>query len=220
MTQLITDMLSRYTYEAAFIVLFLCGLGLPLPEEVTLIGTGILLYKGEVAFLHMATVCSVAILLGDSVPYWIGRRWGPAALKLGWVSRILHPERFARLQQRFKEHGQWTTFGFRFLPGLRIPGYFVAGMLGMRYWRFIVVDALGVLISVPASIYIGKLLGDQMDQLHKTMKNFHLILGFLVFVAVTFAIIWRTRAKRAMEGKSGNDATTPTLPPVEPPAQP
>lgn len=216
MTDLITQMMSQYTYEAAFVVLFLCGLGLPLPEEVTLIGSGLLLYKGQVEFVHITVVCSLAILLGDSVPYWIGRRWGPAALRLRWVSRILHPERFAKLQQKFNEHGQWTTFGFRFLPGLRIPGYFMAGMLGMRYWRFILLDTVGVLISVPISIYIGKVLGDQMDQLQRTMKNFHLLLGFLVVVAVAFAIVWRMRAKRAMEAKQITSEPPPPQPPTLP----
>lgn len=217
MTDLITNLLSRYTYEAAFTVLFLCGLGLPLPEEVTLIGSGLLLYQGQVEFLKITIVCSVAILLGDSVPYWIGRRWGPAALKLRWVSKILHPERFARLQQKFHDHGQWATFGFRFFMGLRIPGYFMAGMMGMKYWRFILLDTLGILITVPISIYLGKLLGDQVDKLHATMKHFHLLLAFLVVVSVTFAVIWRVRAKRAMDAKNGSASPPSELPPVRGP---
>ena len=214
MSDLISQLLTKYTYEAAFTVLLLCGLGLPLPEEVTLIGSGILLYKGQVEFVHISVVCGLAILLGDSIPYWIGRRWGPAALRLRWVSRVMHPERFAKLQQMFKDHGQWTTFGCRVLPGLRIPGYFVAGMMGMRYWRFILLDTAGVLITVPVSIYIGKLLGGQMDELHKTMKNFHLLLGFLVIVAVIFAISWKIRAKRGLNGKNGHAA--PPSPPSPP----
>ena len=214
MSDLISELLAKYTYEAAFTVLLLCGLGLPLPEEVTLIGSGILLYKGQVDFVHITIVCGLAILLGDSIPYWIGRRWGPAALRSRLVSRVLHPERFAKLQQMFKDHGQWTTFGCRVLPGLRIPGYFVAGMMGMKYWRFILLDALGVLITVPVSIYIGKLLGGRLDELHKTMKNFHLILGFLVVVAVIVGITWKIRQKRGLNGKSG------ALPPQPPPAPP
>ena len=212
MSDLISELLAKYTYEAASTVLLLCGLGLPLPEEVTLIGSGILLYKGQVEFLRITVVCSLAILLGDSIPYWIGRRWGPAALTLPVVRKVLHPERFAKLQQMFKDHGQWTTFGCRVLPGLRIPGYFMAGMMGMKYWRFILLDALGVVITVPISIYIGKLLGGQMDELHKTMKNFHLLLGFLVVAAVILGITWKVRQKRGLNGKGG------ALPPQPPPA--
>ena len=215
MSDLISQLLGEYNYYAAFTVLFLCGLGLPIPEEVTLIGSGILLYLGKVEFLPITAVCSVAILLGDSVPYWIGRRWGSAALKLPLVRRVLHPERFARLQQKFNDHGQWATFGFRFFMGLRIPGYFMAGMMGMKYWRFIFLDALGVLISVPISIWIGKLLGDQVDKLHATMKNFHLFLAFAVVIAVAFAIVWKVRARRGLNGKSG-----PAAPPSQPSTPP
>src|SRR5262245_865633 len=203
MADLISQLLGEYNYYAAFTVLFLCGLGLPIPEEVTLIGSGILLYLGKVEFLPITAVCSVAILLGDSVPYWIGRRWGPSALNLPVVRRVLHPERFARLQQKFQDHGQWATFGFRFFMGLRIPGYFMAGMMGMKYLRFIILDALGVLISVPISIWIGKLLGDQVDKLHATMKNFHLFLAFAVVIAVAFAIVWKVRSRRGQNGKAG-----------------
>jgi membrane protein DedA with SNARE-associated domain len=212
MADLITQLLGEYNYYAAFVVLFLCGLGLPIPEEVTLIGSGILLYLGKVEYLPITAVCSIAILLGDSVPYWIGRRWGPSALRLKWVSKVLHPERFARLQKKFEEHGQWATFSFRFFMGLRIPGYFMAGMMGMKYWRFALLDTLGILISVPISIYIGKLLGDQVDKLQATMKNFHFFLLFGVVLAVSLAVVWKMRARRALAGKTG-PASQPPQPP-------
>lgn len=197
---LIADALGRFNYLAPFTVLFLCGVGLPIPEEVTLIGAGLLLHAGEVGFLPITAVCSAAILLGDSVPYWIGRRWGLQALQVRWVGKLLHPERFARLQKRFEEHGQWATFGFRFVMGLRIPGYFMAGMLGMGYARFLVLDALGVLITVPVSIWLGSLFGDQVDRLHATMGRFHLVLAFVVVLAVALMLVWRWRARSRPEG--------------------
>lgn len=212
MSELITDALGQYGYGAAFLVLFLCGLGLPVPEEVTLIGSGILLYLGEVRFVPITAVCSVAILLGDSVPYWVGRKWGPAALELRWVAAILHPERFARLKKKFEEHGQWATFGFRFVMGLRIPGYFMAGMMGMGYGRFLLLDTLGVLISVPASIWLGHLLGGQVDKLESTIGNLHLLLAFLVVAAISIAVVYRARAKRLAAGKTGPAAEVRAAP--------
>ena len=77
-------------------------------------------------------MCSLAILLGDSIPYWVGRHWGLAALKTRLVAKILHPERFASLERRFAAHGNWVVFSCRFMPGLRIPAYFVAGTLRMN----------------------------------------------------------------------------------------
>ncbi len=189
---------TRWKYIAPFTVLFLCGVGLPLPEEVTLIGSGLLLHRGEVEFIKITLVCSVAILLGDSIPFWLGRRYGMSALQHRWVRRILHPERLSKLELKFREHGNWTTFVCRFFAGVRIPGYFIAGTMRMSYPRFLLLDSLGVLISVPISIYLGKVFGSSMDTLKQKLGDLHLILGFLL-LALVFVLLWRARGRRKAE---------------------
>jgi membrane protein DedA with SNARE-associated domain len=188
--------LGRYHYLTPFIVLFLCGLGLPLPEEVTLLGSGLLLHEGEVKFVPIVVVCSVAILLGDSVPFWLGRRYGMSALKVRWVRRIIHPERFARLEQRFERHGNWAVFVCRFFAGVRIPGYFMAGTMRMGYLRFLVLDALGVALSVPISIWLGKLFAEQIDKLHASFRNLHILLAFVVLCLI-LGLFVHSRTRRA-----------------------
>jgi membrane protein DedA with SNARE-associated domain len=190
-------LVGRSHYIGPFVLLFLCGLGLPLPEEVTLIGSGILLYRQEVEFLPITLVCGAAILLGDSVPYWLGRRYGMSALRVKWVSRILHPERFALIDRRFQEHGNWVTFTCRFLPGIRIPGYFTAGTLGMPFWRFLVLDLTGVMISVPTSIWLACIGAHEVQDLHQRMnETLHLILAFaLVSGLLTLLVRQRMRLR-------------------------
>lgn len=160
----IEQYVDRFNYLGPFVVLLLCGVGLPLPEEATLITCGVLLHRGDVEFLPVSIVCSSAILLGDSVPYWLGRIYGMRALQVRWVRRILHPERFARIEARFEKHGDWATFFLRFLPGARIAGYFVVGTMRMSYLRFMTIDALGVLISVPTSIWAAKLAKQKLEE--------------------------------------------------------
>ena len=190
------DVFQQFSYLGPFLVLLLCGLGLPLPEEVSLIGSGLLLHQGKVEFLPITVVCSAAILLGDSLPFWLGRHYGESILRVRRIRRILNPERMVRLRRRFTEHGNWATFMCRFLPGVRIPGYFVAGTLHMGYLRFLLLDGLGVLVSVPLSIWIGKIFGDQIERLEASMSNLHLVLGFLVLaMALTFLLY--SRAQRA-----------------------
>lgn len=187
-------------YLAPFIFLFLCGLGLPSPEEVALIGSGILLHKGEVEFFRITAVCSSAILLGDSIPYLLGRRYGLGALKSKWVAKVLHPERFAKLERRFQNHGNWAIFTCRFLPGLRIPGYFVAGTLRMSFVRFVLIDTLGILISVPASIYLGKYFGGKLDELRDKVHELHqwLAFGVVALVLIVLGRWWVKKRERAV----------------------
>ena len=199
---LFTEVSGDFHYVAPFVVLLLCGMGLPLPEEVTLIGAGLLVYQEKVAFGPVVLVCAAAILLGDSIPYWLGRHWGPGALRIRAVRRVLHPERIARLERKFEEHGNWATFVCRFLPGIRLPGYFVSGTMGMKYPRFLLVDGLGVAISVPLSVHVGRLFGDSVDELHRMNSDLHLVLAF---VALTLVLVIVVRARWRRPGRSGRD---------------
>ncbi len=197
---------NEYPYGAPFLVLLLCGLGLPLPEEVTLIGSGVFLHRGNIDFWTITAVCSAAILLGDSVPYWLGRKFGMRALRWRLLRRVVHPERFAKLEARFKEHGKWAVFACRFFAGIRIPGYFLAGTMRMSYVQFLVLDALGIALSVPISIWLGKVFGENVDELKNRVHDLHLILAFLV-VALALVMIVRSR-RRAAVG-SGVDKDPP-----------
>lgn len=195
---------QNFSYMGPFLGLLLCGFGLPLPEEAFLIPAGILLHRGEVEFLPITLLCSLAILLGDSLPFLLGRRYGMRALEIPWVARVLHPERFQRFRQRFDAHGNGAVFACRFLPMLRIPGYFVAGTMGMRYSRMLLLDTLGVLLSVPISIFLGKLLGSQVDRLKETVHDLHLILTGVVSALVLVIVIrWRWARSNAAGGRSG-----------------
>lgn len=207
------EIFGESSYLAPFIVLLLCGIGLPLPEEVTLIGSGILLHRGEVEFIPIVIVCSIAILIGDSLPYWLGRRYGNSALRVRWVARLLHPERMERVRERFEAHGNWATFACRFFAGVRIPGYFVAGTMGMKYGRFLLLDALGVLISVPISIYFGKLFGGQVDTLKERVRDMHLILAFAVLSLVLILIFRRRRRNVTGPAPGAQPDDSPPAPP-------
>ena len=191
----LSGLFSRFHYLAPFTVLFLCGLGLPMPEEVALIGSGILLHQQKVEALPIILVCSGAILLGDSIPFWLGRHYGLAALRARWVAKILHPERFATLERRFAEKGNWAIFTCRFLPGLRIPGYFVAGTLRMSFSRFLLLDALGVLISVPTSILAAAWVGGTFEEISRRVQGFNLWLLFGV-LSLLFVVFVRGRVRR------------------------
>ncbi len=200
----ITELFGRAHYLGPWLLLMLCGLGAPLPEEAALIPAGVMLADpdNQLNFLHMTLVCTSAILLGDSLPFLLGKRYGLAVLKLRLVSKVLHPERFAAFERRFAEHGNWAIFTCRFLPGLRIPGYFIAGTLKMSYARFLVLDSLGVLISVPTSIFAAKWVTERFGeaQAKRTVHEF-MIWVAVVMVAGVISWVWirGVRRRRAAE---------------------
>lgn len=202
------ELIGGFYYSGSFLILLLCGVGLPIPEEATLIACGMFLHNKDVDFVPITIVCGIAILIGDSIPFWLGRIYGMRALETRFVRRILHPERFARFEQRFREHGNWATFTCRFIAGVRIPGYFVAGTMRMSYGRFLLLDVLGVAISVPTSIWLAKVFFEKIDEVHRVTKNLHLVFAGIA-VALLIAMLVRARGRKA--------ASPPPIPPPEPP---
>jgi len=201
---LIETYIQQFNYLGPFVVLLLCGVGLLIPEEAVLLPCGALVQHGVVDFWTISAVCSAAILIGDSIPYWIGRRWGMRALGNRFVRKVLHPELFAKFEAKFERHRTWATFLLRFLPGLRIPGYFVVGTLRMSYVRFLVIDGLGVAVSVPTSIWFGGLLGAHIKRA-ATGEGGAAIVVALVAVAIGLAVVAKWATRRVAGG--------PTLPP-------
>jgi len=191
----VASLVGNFHYLGPFIVLVLCGVGLPIPEEVTLIGCGLLVHEGLVGFQEISLVCATAILLGDSIPFFLGRHYGDAAQRLSWIRWILHPERMRRIRGRFAEHGNWVIFSLRFLPGVRVGGYFTVGMMGVRYPRFILLDTLGVLMSVPISIYLGKLFAGQIEVLEERLGGLSLLLAFTL-LSILIILGARSRSRR------------------------
>ena len=151
-----------------------------------MVGSGYLLHQGLVSMFPIMLTCWVATLIGDSIPFWVGRILGPKALKLPMASRILHPERFALIEKRFERHGSWAIFTCRFLPGVRMPGFFSAGTLGMSYGRFILADAAAALFMVPMYVLIGKAFSKNIGRLEAGIKDSTETLGFVLVIVLAF----------------------------------
>lgn len=156
--QILIDFFTGYGYQAVFIVLLLCGFGLPIPEDITLVAGGIISGLGYANVHVMFVVGMIGVLMGDGAMFLLGHKLGKRVLKVRAVSRILTPARFRSVQEKFSRYGHWVLFVARFLPGLRSPIFITAGMTRrISYWRFLMLDGLAALISVPLWVYMGYL---------------------------------------------------------------
>ena len=102
--QWITQYIEQFQYVAIAFVLFLAGLGVPIPEDIPLIYGGGMAGKGSLnVYIHFI-VSMIFILVGDVSLYLIGRRIarsskGPEQINPETPSRIqkiLTPERKAK----------------------------------------------------------------------------------------------------------------------------
>lgn len=186
-----------------FGVLILCGLGLPLPEDVVLISAGAL---GEIegrSWLHVSGVMYAGVLIGDSTIFLTGRYLGQRLLTTRWFQRYLSPEKQLRVEARFERFGSMVLFVARFLPGLRAPVFFTAGSMKVRYLKFLLFDGLAALISVPVFVWLGHWLWanfhDDLTQLERVIARsqaYSLLTALGLCVVVAAVVFVRVRLAR------------------------
>lgn len=155
---LLVSFFTDYGYWAVLFVLIICGFGVPIPEDITLVSGGIIagLYPENVNVHLMFVVSMFGVLLGDSVMYWLGRIYGVKILRFKPVRRVINLKRLRMVRQKFDQYGNRVLFTARFLPGLRAPIYMISGITRrVSYTRFVLIDFFAAVISVPIWVYLG-----------------------------------------------------------------
>ena len=123
-------------YLWLFAILLLCGFGLPIPEDISLIAAGYFSWRGQARLacaglnVHMAfAVCFAAVLGGDTMAFFFGRRYGRRVLASKLARRYFTPRRQLRDRAYFRKFGSKVVLVGRFTPGLRFTIFFTAGTL-------------------------------------------------------------------------------------------
>lgn len=202
------ELLKDYTYQPymvysiVVIVMFLSSLGLPVPEEISIVGLGILSYVGSrpeiypppfegaphVEVIPAMLICSFSIYFSDYVVYSVGRHFGPRLFSTAWFQKVVPDKRLGLVKEWVRKWGRIVPGLFRLIPGVRFPGHLMCGALGIKRSTFLLVDGLVVLTVVPTQIYLISYYGESVVGF---MKKFQFILGG-VCVVVLGVLIWNS----------------------------
>ncbi len=198
MTGLVSAYIEHFTYVGLFCVLLLCGLGLPLPEDVALLAGGFMVHRGITQLPMTLAVSLLGVVAGDNWLFYMGRRFGTGLVKYFQLGRPSSQAQIERLKEFMRRHGQRAIFYARFLAGLRALIYLTAGSLGFSPGKFVFYDLLGAVISVPIVVSIGYVFGAQIEEVFRYLGGFeHLIwiaaLGSLAVYATRSLLFTRER---------------------------
>jgi membrane protein DedA with SNARE-associated domain len=181
-------------------ILLLCGFGLPIPEDISLIAAGYFAHRG-VLDVHLAfLVCLSAVLLGDTMSFFMGRYFGRRVLSSRLAQRYFTPRRQLRVRAYFRKFGSKVVLVGRFTPGLRFTIFFTAGTLHVRPAVFLVYDFAAAAISVPVLVYCAWFFGSQIDRVVVYARHTEhgiLIAILIAGVVITIKALKRRRARAA-----------------------
>ncbi|MFZ9520675.1 MAG: DedA family protein [Silvanigrellaceae bacterium] len=180
-------------FSLLFLVMYASSFGLPLPEEVTLLTLGFLVWVGnnpdpETGLtaanginIHMAAwLAFVAVLSSDFLVYELGHRFGNRILSLPVLNKLAQPALLDKVRTWMDRWGFWAAGVFRFTPGIRFPGHLSCGMLGVSRIKFCLVDGFAALISVPTQVYLVGHYGREIIDLIKKYQPWAIAILVLV----------------------------------------
>lgn len=193
----VLSQLTSHVYAKLAGILLLCGLGVPIPEDISLISAGYLAHLGTVDLHPIFLVCFAAVLGGDSLAFTMGRIFGTKILASRFGHRYFNPKRQRRVRAYFRTYGSKVIFIARFLPGLRFSIFLSAGMLHVRPYVFIIYDSMAAVLSVPFLVYLAYYFGDKIDHVVKWARRSEYGILALVVVAGLFLVYKLYKKRRA-----------------------
>jgi membrane-associated protein len=203
----VSDLLNSLLDQRAILVYVIVGLvvfaedalffGFILPGETAAILGGVAASLGHVSVIWMSVIVVAAAIIGDTVGYEIGSRWGYRLLRVKVLQKREKQVESAR--SFLARRGGPAVFLGRFIAFLRAFVPFLAGVSHMHYRRFLAWNALGGLVWGVGSVLLGYLAGHSYQMIEDTVGKWAAIaIGAVVVAALlAWAIYRRIRERRA-----------------------
>lgn len=206
MENILNQILERLSnvsgFEAYLIilgVLFVCGMGVPIPEDITLITAGILAGQGKISFTGALIAGLIGVMIGDTILFLVGQRFGRRVFKWPMFRRFFTEERIAKAELQIKEHAKKICFTARFMPGLRAAVFLTAGIMKVPFRTFFFQDGFAALISVPIWIYLGFWFAENIDHALKIAKDINAVIIALLVAGVIGFFYFQKKKKKAQD---------------------
>lgn len=145
MVELLHSIPPLVIYLVVGLVIGVESVGVPLPGEIVLISASVGATTGLADPVLLGVVAASGAIIGDSVGYAVGKRYGTTLLdKLGRkFPKHFGAEQIARAERSFERWGAWAVLFGRFVAVLRILAGPLSGVLGMSYPKFLAANASG-----------------------------------------------------------------------------
>jgi membrane protein DedA with SNARE-associated domain/rhodanese-related sulfurtransferase len=197
-----TEFLIRHGYAVVFVWVLVEQVGLPIPSAPVLLAAGALAGLHRLSLAEVIALALAACLCSDTLWFGLGARRGNAILNL--ICRIsLDPETcVSKTHSAYMRYGPASLLFSKFAPGLGSLGAPMAGMFGLSFWRFLVLDAAGSFLWSGAIIGVGWAFHEQIEDLADSMARFGLAIALVLVGGLAFFVgakyVRRRRMIRAL----------------------
>jgi len=185
-------------YSLVFALLFSCGIGAPINEDILLLAAAALTLQGVMDPIPLIIVAWLGLIAGDALIFHWGHRFGARMLRHRWAARVIPPQRLESMQDTMRRYGPAYIFVVRFLPGIRTMLFFAAGSLKMPYRHLFLFDGVAAAIELPLLVYGVRYIGGRWQEITGWVKGSAdvLTIGLLVVLVGAFLYARLRRGRR------------------------
>lgn len=193
LAQPLLDFIGAHSSWAA-VVMFVTAFGesfafisLLFPGTTVLIAAGTLMSTGTLPYGPVLTGAILGAVLGDSVSFWLGGRFGGAIARLWPFSR--NPDLLPRGIRFFERHGGKSVFIGRFFGPIRAVIPLAAGIMRMARGRFWFANVTSAIVWAPMLLLVGDAVGTAGERLIGSANTVLLVFGGLTLFGIA-AVVW------------------------------
>lgn len=161
-------------------------LGFFLPGDTLLFTAGIFASQGFFNIYVLLLGCIIMAILGDSLGYWMGKKYGRKLFKKD-ESFFFKKKYLTSTEDFYEKHGKYTIIIARFLPIIRTFAPVVGGVGKMDYFSFLSYNIFGGIFWVSLMLLLGYFLGSLIPNIN----NYLILIIFIILVVSFLPIIFK-----------------------------
>lgn len=174
-------------------------------EDLTTINTGVLIAQERLNASLGLFACFFGIFIGDVLLFLAGRSFGRAVLHRAPLRWLLMPAAVERSSAWLQRRGLVVIAISRFVPGMRLPTYFAAGVLQTDFrWfagYFFIACAIWTPLLIGASVWLGGAASAGLLAHGRPQWWLTLLIGLALFAVLKLGMRLATwRGRRALVG--------------------
>ncbi|MGA9041523.1 MAG: VTT domain-containing protein [Terriglobales bacterium] len=184
-------LIAHHGYLVIFLIVLAEALDIPLPASLALIAGGAAAAAGDLRASIVFVGAVTALLLGDSVIYFLGRYMGWTLL--GFLCKVsVNPETcILRSAELFYKRGKTTLIIAKFIPGINTMAPPLAGSMRMRFGQFLWFDFVGASLYVLAYGGLGYVFHRFLTAIARTIGAAGHVAGIGVLMVLAGYTIYR-----------------------------
>ncbi len=202
--EFLTGLLQSIGWPGVIVIMTLESANIPIPSEVTMPLAGWMLVEARGltawdAIWHGGLFGAIGCTIGSALNYALGA-WGgrPLLKRYGrWI--MVHEEDMVKADRWFSRWGDWAAFISRLLPIVRTFISFPAGVVKMRFWRFLGFSFVGSFIWCGLLAWGGFVFGSNWEALRAAMRPFDIPIAIVILAAVGYYVYRHIQKGRRRE---------------------